>query len=128
MPALEALVDPEACGRPGETPQMQRDRRKAMMDRWRELMNKQDLTTLKFEEVVDVAKSKAIAKADLDAGALAALSPAAREVGARLADGEILVVGKTSAPKVGDAQVFAKEVVLRIRQTGGVWRIVEAAA
>ena len=60
--ALEAIIDPEACARPGETTQMQRDRRKALLDRYRTLFDKNDLKTLKFEDVVDVRGTRVFAK------------------------------------------------------------------
>src|SRR6185295_11155477 len=60
--ALEALVDPEACGKPGETPQMQRDRRKVQMDKWRTFFDKNDVKSLRFADVIDVAGSRVFTK------------------------------------------------------------------
>lgn len=122
---LEAIVDPEACARPGEPPQMQRDRRKALMDRYRGLIDKNDLKSLNFDEVIDVARSKVFTKEAATPAALTGFGSDVREMSARLADGEMLVVGRTSAPKLGDVQVLAREVVMRIKKTGDAWRIVE---
>ena len=127
LPALDALLDPEACGRPGETPQMQRDRRKALIDRWRALFDKNDFRTLKFEEVVDVPGTRVLTKEAATAAALTSFGADARTVGGRLADGEMLVIGRTSAPKAGDVQVLARETVLRVRKSGEAWTIVEVA-
>jgi peroxiredoxin len=125
VPALDALVDPEACARPGEAAQMQRDRRKALIERWRTLCDKQDLKALKFEDVVDLRASRAFDKAGATSGALASYGADARDMATRVAEGEILVVGRTTAPKAGDVQVMAREVVMRLKKTGDVWKIVE---
>jgi peroxiredoxin Q/BCP len=125
LPALDALVDPEACAKPGETSQMQRDRRKALIDRWRTLFDKNDLKTLKFEDVVDVRGTKVFAKDAATPAALTSYGADARDMATRLADGEVLVIGRTTAPKVGDVQVMTREVVMRIRKSGDAWKIVE---
>ena len=123
--AIDAMVDPEACGRPGETAPMQRDRRKALMDRCRALCDKSDLRTLKFDEVIDVRGSRGFAKADATPAALTNFGPEARDMALRLADGEILVIGRTTAPKVGEVQIFPRQVVMRLRKTGDVWKIMD---
>jgi peroxiredoxin len=123
--AVDALLDPEACGRTGETAQMQRDRRKGFLERFRTLFDKNDLSSLKFADVVDVAKSRVLAKTDVTPAALASFGADAREMAQRLAEGELLVVGRTSAPKLGDTQVLSREVVLRLRKSGDSWRILE---
>jgi len=126
--ALESLVDPEACARPGETSQMQRDRRKAVMDRWRNLFDKNDLKTLKFEDVVDIRGSRAFSKDTLTPEVLTGYGADARDMGTRVAAGEILVIGRTTAPKLAEGQVMAREVVMRIRKTGDAWKILEIVA
>jgi len=126
--ALEALVDPEACAKPGETAQMQRDRRKALMDRWRTLFDKNDLKTLKFDDVVDVRGSRAFSKETLTPEILTGYGADARDMGTRVAAGEILVIGRTTAPKLAEGQVMAREVVMRIRKTGDAWKILEIVA
>jgi peroxiredoxin len=125
MAALEPLVDPEACAKPGETPQMQRDRRKAMMDRWRSLFEKNDVKSLKFTEVVDVRGTRVLTKEGATSAALTIFGSDARAVAGRLGDGELLVVGKTTGPKLGEVPVLAREVVLRLKKTGEAWKIVE---
>jgi peroxiredoxin Q/BCP len=125
MNALDAILDPEACGKPGETPQMQKDRRKAQLDRWRTFADKHDLRALKFEEVVDLRGSRVIAKADVTPAALTTFGPEVREVAGRLAEGELLVIGRTTAPKVDDALVLPREVALRARKRGEAWTISE---
>jgi peroxiredoxin len=125
MNALDAILDPEACGRPGETQQMQRDRRKAQLERWRQFADKHDLRALKFEEVVDVRGSRVIQKADLTPTALTTFGPDVRDVASRLADGEMLVIGRTTAPKVDDALALPREVALRVRKRGEAWTISE---
>lgn len=122
---LDAVVDPEACAKPGEPAQMQRERRKALMERYRALLDKNDLKSLKFEEVIDVARSRVFTKEAATPAALTAFGSDVRDVAGRLGEGEMLVVGRTSAPKLGDVQVLAREVVMRIRKTGDAWRIVE---
>jgi peroxiredoxin Q/BCP len=126
--ALEALVDKEACGKPGETSQMQRDRRKALMDRWRTLFDKNDLKTLKFDDVVDVRGSRAYSKDTLTPETLTGYGADSRDMATRLADGEILVIGRTTAPKLAEGQVMAREVVMRIKKTGDAWKILEIVA
>lgn len=125
MNALDALLDPEACGKPGETAPMQRERRKTLLERWRALTEKHDLRSLKFADVADVRGSRVFAKADATPAALTSYSSEAREMAARLADGEALLVGRTSAPKLADATVLPRDVVMRLRQKDGVWRIME---
>ncbi len=126
--SLDALVDPEACGRAGETPQMQRDRRKAMLDRWRALFDKNDVKSLKFGDVIDVQGTRVFTKDAATDAALSSFGSDARAVAKNLADGDLLVIGRTSGPKVGDVQVFGREVVLRIRKSGGAWKILEVTA
>ena len=123
--ALDALLDPEACGRQGETPQMQKDRRKAQVDRWKTFAEKHDLRALKFEEVVDLRGSRVIAKADVTPAVLTTFGPEVREVAGRLAEGELLVIGRTTAPKVDEALVLPREVALRARKRGETWTIAE---
>ena len=125
MIALEALIDPEACARPGEAMQMQRDRRKALVDRYRALADKQDLKSLKLGDVIDLSASRVLAKDAATPAGLTAFGAEAREMAARLADGEMLVIGRTTAPKLGDVQVLARDVVMRIRRRGTAWTIVE---
>jgi peroxiredoxin Q/BCP len=126
--ALEALVDPEACAKPGETTQMQRDRRKALMDRWRTLFEKNDLKTLKFDDVVDIRGSRAFAKDTLTPETLTGYGADSRDMAGRVAAGEILVIGRTTAPKLAEGQFMAREVVMRIRKTGDAWKILEIVA
>jgi len=126
--ALDALVDPDACGKPGETPQMQRDRRKMQLDRWRTLFEKNDLKSLKFADVIDVQGSRVFTKETATDAALTAFASDTRGVAKRLEDGELLVVGRTSAPKLGDVQVLPHEVVLRLKKTGETWKIVEVVS
>jgi peroxiredoxin len=125
--ALDALLDPDACGKPGEPAQMQRERRKALLERWRVLFDKQDLKALKFDEVVDVRATRVLAKDAATPEAATAFGADARAAVGRLADGEVLVVGRTSGPKIGDVEVLAREVVLRLKKTGDAWRIVDVA-
>jgi peroxiredoxin Q/BCP len=125
--ALDALLDPEACGKPGESPQMQRDRRKLLVDKWRATFDKNDLRTLKFDDVVDVRGSRVLDKAAAAPESLAGFGSDVRAVAARLGEGELLVVGRTTSPKLGETQVFAREVVLRLRKTGDAWKILEVA-
>lgn len=125
MNALDAILDPEACGKPGETQQMQKERRKAQVERWRQFADKHDLRALKFEEVVDVRGSRVFAKADVTPAVLTAFGPEVRDVASRLAEGEMLVIGRTTAPKVDDALVLPREVALRVRKRGEAWTIAE---
>lgn len=122
---LDAVFDPEACARPGEAPQMQRDRRKALLDRYRALVEKNDLKSLRFEDVIDVPRSRVFTKEGATSAALTGFGSEVRDMALRLADGEMLVVGRTTAPKLGDVQVLAREVVMRVKKTGETWRIVE---
>ncbi len=126
--ALTALVHPEACGRPGETPAMQRDRRKAMLERWRGFFDRQDLRSLRFDDTIDVRGTRVFAKEAATTAALTSFGPDARDVAGRLGDGELLVVGRTSAPKAADGTtLLAREVVLRLRKDGDAWKVVEVA-
>jgi len=52
----------------------------------------------------------------------------ARDMAGRVAEGEILVIGRTTAPKLAEGQVMAREVVMRIRKTGETWKILEIVA
>jgi peroxiredoxin Q/BCP len=126
--ALDALVDPEACGRPGETPQMQRDRRKVQIDKWRTLFDKNDVKSLKFADVIDVHGSRVFTKETATDAALTSFGSEARAVAKHLEAGELLVVGRTSAPKLGDVQVLPREVVLRLKKSGETWKIVEVVS
>ena len=123
--AFDALLDAEACGRPGEPPQMQRDRRKALIDRWRASFDKNDLKTLKFDDVIDLRGSRVFTKEAATAVALTGFGADARDAGTRLADGEMLVIGRTSAPTAGEVRLLAREIVMRIRPRDGGWKIVE---
>jgi peroxiredoxin Q/BCP len=125
MNALDALVDPDACGKPGETPQMQRDRRKMQMDRWRTFFDKNDVKSLRFADVIDVEGTRVFTKETATDAALTAFGSDARAVAKRLEDGELLVVGRTSAPKLGDVQALPREVVLRVKKSGETWKITE---
>jgi hypothetical protein len=126
MNALDAILDPEACGRPGETQQMQRDRRKGLLERWRLFSEKHDLRSLKFEEVIDVRGTRVLAKADVTTATLTAFGPESRELAGRLAEGELLVIGRTTAPKLDDVTVLPREVALRVRKRGEAWTIAES--
>jgi len=125
MNALDAILDPEACGKPGETQQMQKDRRKAQLERWRQFADKHDLRALKFEEVVDVRGSRVFPKADVTPAVLTAFGPEVRDVASRLAEGEMLVIGRTTAPKVDEALALPREVALRVRKRGETWTLTE---
>jgi peroxiredoxin len=126
MNALDAILDPEACGRPGETQQMQRDRRKGLLERWRLFAEKHDLRSLKFEEVIDVRGTRVLAKADVTPATLTAFGPESRDLAGRLAEGELLVIGRTIAPKLDDVTVLPREVALRVRKRGEAWTIAES--
>ncbi len=59
---------------------------------------------------------------------LTSFGPDARDVAGRLGDGELLVVGRTSAPKAADGTtLLAREIVLRLRKDGDAWKVVEVA-
>jgi peroxiredoxin Q/BCP len=123
--ALDAILDPEACGKPGEPPQMQRDRRKALVDRWRAVFDKNDLKALGFDDTIDVRGTRVLTKEGATAAVLTGFSADARDVASRLAEGELLVVGRTSNPKAGDTVLLAREYAMRVRQRDGAWKIVE---
>ena len=126
LPALDAILDAEAGSRPGETQQMQRDRRKAQLERWRTFIEKHDLRTLKFEEVIDVRGTRVLTKEQATAAALTAFGPEARGLAGRLAEGEMLVIGRTTAPKLDDVTVLPREVAIRARKRGESWTIAES--
>jgi peroxiredoxin Q/BCP len=125
LPAIDALIDPEACARPGETPQMQRDRRKALIDRFRTIFEKNDVKLLKFDEAIDLPGTRVFSKTEATPAALTGYGADARDMATRLADGDLLVVGRTKATTVGETQMLKKEVAMRLKQHDGAWKIVD---
>jgi len=126
--AIDALVDADAFGRPGETPQMQRDRRKIQIEKWRTFFDKNDVKSLRFADVIDLAGTRVFTKDAATDAALTGFGSETRGVAKHLEDGELLVVGRTSAPKIGDVQILPREVVLRVKKTGETWKIVEVVS
>ncbi len=124
---IDQILDPECCTRPGETPAMQRDRRKAILDRFREVFGRGDATTLKLDEVLDLVASRVWAKAQVQVGSTISLSADARAVATNLGEDDLLVIGRTSAPKLADAPLLPRELILRLRKRGEAWRVLEVA-
>jgi peroxiredoxin Q/BCP len=125
--ALDALLHEEACGKPGEAPQMQQARRKQLLDKWRGLFEKNDFHSVKFEAAGGRPRARRNTNEQATNKPLASVGADAHAMAERLADGEIMVVGRTTAPKAGEVTVLAKEVVLRLRKSGNDWKIVEVA-
>jgi peroxiredoxin (alkyl hydroperoxide reductase subunit C) len=122
--AVEKLLHPEFGWKAGHTPAMIQQRRDAEMDRLRKLFDAQDLKVLKVSDVLDPRDGRVLAKGDAaKPGILAGFTAEATRQALDLPEGDLLVVARTKAAKVGETTLLAREAWLTLRRDGDAWKI-----
>ncbi len=125
--AIDKLHHREFGTREGETPAMQRERRKARIQDFRSLFKRQDIKSLKFKDVLKVADVRVFTKETAKPVKLGGLSTAAKAMAAGMEEDDVMVVGRTSAPRLNGETVLDRQVALLLRKQLGAWTIYAVA-
>jgi peroxiredoxin len=126
--AVDKLLHRDFGTRPGSTAAMVQQRRDAEVDRLRKLFDAHDVKALAFADVADVRDGRVLAKGDHEKpGVLAGYTDEAKKAAAEVAEGDLLLVARTKAPKVGDQALLPREILLTLRKEQETWKIAAIA-
>jgi hypothetical protein len=90
----------------------------------RKVFDAADVRAMKFEDFVDVAKLRVVAKADLEKpAATSLLTDPMRKAAAGMAADDLLVHATTKAPKLGEHEVLPKDAAIVVRRDGEQWKL-----
>lgn len=126
--ALDGMMHKQFGWKPGIMDAMLKQRREGEIERLRKLFDAQDLKQIAFDDVLNARDSRVLAKGDHEKpGALAGFSDEAKKLCADLPDGDLLLVARTKALKVGDAPLLPREFFVTLRKDGEAWKILNLA-
>lgn len=126
--AVDRLMHKQFGWKPGIMDAMMQQRRDGELDRVRKLFEAQDLKAIAFADVVDPRDGRVLAKGDHEKpGVLAGYSEEAKKLCAALPEGDLLLVARTKALKVGDAPLLPRELFATLRKDGDAWKILNLA-
>lgn len=126
--AVDGLLHPDFGWKPNMVPAMFRERRAAELERIRKLFEANDLKTVKFDDVLDPRDSKTAVKGDeTNPACLAGFSEEAKKAVPGLPEGDVLLVARTKALKIGEQNLLAREIQVFLRKDAGAWKILNFA-
>lgn len=122
--AVDRLLHRDYAATPGATAAMVKVRRDAELERLRKLFEAHDLKAVQFADVLDLRDGKILVKGDHEKpGILAGYTEEAKKTAADVAAGDMLLVTRTKALKLGDAPLLPRELVVTFRKDGDAWKV-----
>lgn len=126
--AVDTMLHKEFGAKTGFTPAMVQQRRDSEMARVRRLCEEQDLKAVAFADAIDPRDGRVFAKGDAEKpAALAGVSEDAKKLVPDLPEGDLLLVARTKAPKIGEVQLLPREMHVFLRKDGETWKIYNLA-
>jgi peroxiredoxin len=126
--AVDALLHPDFGWNPKHTPAMIQQKRAAELERVRKLFDANDLKSVAFGDVLDPRDAKTAVKGDQEKpGCLAGFSEDLKKAVADLPEGDLLLVARTKALKIGEQALLAREIQVFLRKDGTAWKILNIA-
>lgn len=126
--AVDKLLHKDFGTKAGLTSAMVQQRRAAEVDRLRKLFDAHDVKAIPFPDVLDLRDGRVLAKGDHEKpGVLAGFTEEAKKAAADIAEGDLLVVARTKAPKLGGELLLPRELLLTLRKEQETWKIAALA-